>query len=1616
MLFNLTAPVFAAPRLVSKEQAHEINSTLTNAYNNNSTTSNYNAAYYEKNYQNSLKELASVSDKYQDIVDVINKASQIEMLEASDLEILNDELLKAEKDIIKYNNTLETQEKRIEKLGGMDKIEQRYVLYQNWLALKPDMEKLRAEQENIVRENKEKLNQKDISRKEKEQAKKEIASAQEKIREYNKNYFSQEKGFETFNKVFNEMLKSEEYLSKEAEKFQKLFEKDDRIENYVRQAKEEMLAQLSDTKDLTADSDWDKIFAAADKELDKLTPELEAAKEKFERAESAQDNAYQKYLEDKFEKEFSPILVNYCDYVSKKAAEYTKPAINGKVNGHNVAIEQGSVMMRLDGSLVADVQSNLIWEKQKDAYLACINPSWDEEKLKSWKATITMKEMADVKYGEYLLKYGFEEGKNLSSGEENKMGQTLALKNIGMFIIDPQRGLDYFYTLLGDYNQSKKLIDYLKHDWGKYGTTQTNWVQNEYGDMDNTDTYTLSSSSEEGDALKQTYTYRLMLYENTRNVLRAYFNELNELLIDIMYHLAQNPKAANNFTGYLNSIGISLTKDFLNIDDSLINQKLEEINQNLSREEKESVVEAKIQKRPFDPLMFALGPSHIVDRNRTLVRERRNAVQGFDLDNSQPIRDILFFNTLLQTNHRVYKANLEAWNELAYTAYEQKAMQLLASMASLGKTLNKNYEKEPQRYYNELEENLHEYGRDMVLDIGLGVLLGGITSIVNSIRSFVTSTAKVLIKNSIKVAFKSSFKHGIKAVSKRSLTLAKLGAKKSIKSMRQVLNGNFKSFNANALRKPVEMTTRGNINTFRTIKFKSPIRGTGRTLTSDNTVFKNTFRNIQSKHGIRPSAAKTSKMFNPELTKKQYQQLAQELNAYEKAAARAPEVKSIVGSAAGKATPEQVAQMQQAFSRDLQGAKTTLFGVRGGKAAATVVPVPPSIADVLMGNANFKQLLNRNPLTTRLFNKSIERTNQAIAQGLNLDEAKAFFIKDFDWRLEMSSIIPEARRANIIEEVSKGLDAFSSNNGSSSLLGGGKNPRAIPSIIENGGEGTLSKATANEAKKPGLFSNMFNKAKNMFKKEGDKTAQALDKGSSNKVNQKVEGKKKALFNNGYTQEDVDLLVKQGVDIENTSVRDLMRYIDRSLGDNSKLSHLRLNSNGLLERNKIANTNALLERGHKIEDIIDLSKKYNFEKETFGTLDSKMTMEVMDIIEDKVDEVSAKAGTPARVQSSKSVSGQIKPAPVQAKPKYLAAKADENSVGIVIETSSGKKIPITLSREELSILSRGDIIKLDYADVTLNKDTLHFLEDVAKISPEIANHLRATKNPGFFNRIFGKNTEANIAENLKTPAQAYKNTYQGGAVELNKNELVRFNGNGGKPVNQDYIQASKDARKYMIDAVESGRYTASTDSYIETMNEMHKVSASGKSGNLDWYKDAGNGKMSVNPGQIRNGGRPRNSRIEQATKVEEVAKRYNDPFRVKNEYATVDLAAIPRNNLPVNQYTEGRFFHYYPRGGDALRPYYQQMQRTAKEAVSLINQQAPEREIIEKIAEHYQYAANARPYGQINNSLFMNEVNTLLQKAGLRPMPHGELDIAAMHLQPNTFKKYFVDTYYKTRLP
>lgn len=354
---------------------------------------------------------------------------------------------------------------------------------------------------------------------------------------------------------------------------------------------------------------------------------------------------------------------------------------------------------------------------------------------------------------------------------------------------------------------------------------------------------------------------------------------------------------------------------------------------------------------------------------------------------------------------------------------------------------------------------------------------------------------------------------------------------------------------------------------------------------------------------------------------------------------------------------------------------------------------------------------------------------------------------------------------------------------------------------------------------------------------------------------------------------------------------------------------------------------------------------------------------------------------------------------------------------------------TISRKHLTIEKSGNEIIVK--DTSTNGTKFRSLGDeVQVVSAEPVNNSRRSNNSNFqglsedIKSTFSENTQQNLKKlkngqsvSLTKGDRHYVVKNNNGQIvietSLDANELVRVKGNNGKEINSNYVQTSVEAREYLQDAIESGQYTDSFESYVQTMNNMHKVSATGRNGNNEWYSQAGNGSNSVNPGQIRGRGYMVNHRTNTAIEAEEIAKQYGDSYRVETTKSQVNLKGIPDKYKPTD-YNYGEHAHQYP-DGEGLGYYYKEMHRTAKETLDLINKGASEQKILKKIAEHYQYAANARPYGQINNSLFMNEINTLLQKAGLKTIPHGNLDQISMHLQPETFQKYFIDQYYQTAL-
>ena len=345
----------------------------------------------------------------------------------------------------------------------------------------------------------------------------------------------------------------------------------------------------------------------------------------------------------------------------------------------------------------------------------------------------------------------------------------------------------------------------------------------------------------------------------------------------------------------------------------------------------------------------------------------------------------------------------------------------------------------------------------------------------------------------------------------------------------------------------------------------------------------------------------------------------------------------------------------------------------------------------------------------------------------------------------------------------------------------------------------------------------------------------------------------------------------------------------------------------------------------------------------------------------------------------------------------------------------------VSRKHLAIQKDGDgfVIK----DTSTNGTYIKGAEKAkAKASTGVSDEIKTTFDKNMQERLSKLKNGQSASFHNGDNYYVVKNNNGQIVIEttLDANELVRVKGNGGKEINANYIKTSVEARQYMQDAIASGQYTDSFESYVQAMNNMHRVSALGKSGKNEWYSQVGKGNNDVEPGQIRGAGSWVNHRTNTAIEAEEIAKQYGDSYRVTKGESRVKLDGIPKKYQPKDTYDKhetrdwAKHSHYYPDGA-GMGYYYKEMHRTSKEALNLINKGASEQKILAKIAEHYQYAANARPYSQINNSLFMNEINTLLQKAGMKTMPHGNLDQISMHLQPEAFQRYFIDQYYQTAL-
>lgn len=228
--------------------------------------------------------------------------------------------------------------------------------------------------------------------------------------------------------------------------------------------------------------------------------------------------------------------------------------------------------------------------------------------------------------------------------------------------------------------------------------------------------------------------------------------------------------------------------------------------------------------------------------------------------------------------------------------------------------------------------------------------------------------------------------------------------------------------------------------------------------------------------------------------------------------------------------------------------------------------------------------------------------------------------------------------------------------------------------------------------------------------------------------------------------------------------------------------------------------------------------------------------------------------------------------------------------------------------------------------------------------------------------------------------------------------------------QKYVDSQTDVREatlatfsgegYRLDGEIKRRDLSSLEDFSEWLKDLHILAAEGKDQEAVYRTD-------VTPGKFHTKKSAESNYSAELMKMQKVAKRLDDPFEnhsfrsfSEGDASVTLLPGIKSEALPR---TIGGT-HYYPTSehhGEYLR----EMHRSMLECLQLKETDKPS-VCLEKIAEFYQYAANSHLFDQINNSLFMNITNTLLERVGMVGIPHDELDYAAMVLQPKALVRYF----------
>lgn len=212
----------------------------------------------------------------------------------------------------------------------------------------------------------------------------------------------------------------------------------------------------------------------------------------------------------------------------------------------------------------------------------------------------------------------------------------------------------------------------------------------------------------------------------------------------------------------------------------------------------------------------------------------------------------------------------------------------------------------------------------------------------------------------------------------------------------------------------------------------------------------------------------------------------------------------------------------------------------------------------------------------------------------------------------------------------------------------------------------------------------------------------------------------------------------------------------------------------------------------------------------------------------------------------------------------------------------------------------------------------------------------------------------------------------------------------KKVLERYIEANLETRELVVSRV-LGSSFRSVKSFIGWVFELHRLQ-SYKGNPEELHRD--DHLLSQNHTEVIRGD------------VVLIARHYRDPYAFGKTHGP-GITGIPATALPYDrELSYEAIYHFYP-SREYFGYYYEELHRLFR-AIQRHSTRGDNRDFLEVVARFYQVAANLHMFERVNNSLYMNLVNTVLGLRGISGIEHGILDFVAMRLSSPAFVQYFAD--------